>query len=246
MRTPCTFVTLALLLAACSTERSADTATADTGGATVAMEDGGATDTAAGTAGASESDPDRAAEGGGAIPAGYRTRLDRPGAKMEEVKYATRDGRWEIQTGPAHIIYADNSTVSGTYTVSATIEQLQAPQHPEAFGLFIGGQDLDAPSQKYTYFLVRGTGEYLVKVRDGAGTRDVVKWTASDAVTKADASGKATYRLAVRVGADSVRFLVNGTQVGAVPKSAVPADGVAGLRINHNLRVAATPITISK
>ncbi len=245
MKIPCTTATLMLLAAACSAGERGETAGGDTAGATVAAATGEMTDTASGTATAAESDPDQAT-GGGGVPAGYRGRTDRSDARIEDVKYAMRGGRWEIQTGPAHILYSDKNTASGTYTASATIEQLEAPKHPEAFGLFIGGQDLEGQGQRYTYFLVRGGGEYLVKVRDGAGTKDVIKWTANDAVTKADASGKARYTLAVRVGEDSVRFLVNGKQVGAAPKGAVPTDGVAGLRINHNLHVAATPVTISK
>ena len=245
MRIPCTIAALVLLASACSPGERADMAGADTADAMVATAPGEVTDTASGAAGAAESDPDQAT-GGGGIPAGYRGRTDRPDARIEDVKYAMRDGRWEVQTGPAHILYSDKNTASGTYTASATIEQLEAPKHPEAFGLFVGGQDLDGPAQKYTYFLVRGGGEYLVKVRDGAGTKDVIKWQANDAIPKADASGKGTYRLAVQVGQDSVRFMVDDKQVGAVPKNAIPTDGVVGLRINHNLRVAATPVTVSK
>ncbi len=243
MKIPCTIAALVLLTAACSPDKSREAASADTASATVATATGEMTDTASGATAAAQSDPDQAT-GGGGIPAGHHGRTDRPDARIEDVKYAMRDGRWEVQTGPAHILYSDKNTASGTYTASVTIEQLEAPKHPEAFGLFIGGQDLEGQGQKYTYFLVRGGGEYLVKVRDGTGTKDVIKWQANDAVPKADASGKATYRLAVQVGQDSVRFLVNDKQVGAVPKKAVPTDGVVGLRINHNLHVAATPVRI--
>jgi hypothetical protein len=93
---------------------------------------------------------------------------------------------------------------------------------------------------------VSGTGEYLVKVRDGDKTSSVIDWTASPDVPKEDASGKQTYKMTVHVAQDTVHFMVNGKLVGAVPKSRVPTDGIAGLRINHNLHVAATPVVISK
>jgi hypothetical protein len=111
--------------------------------------------------------------------------------------------------------------------------------------VFIGGSNLDKPDQAYTYFLVRGSGEVLVKVRDGDSTRDVVKWKAAPDVPKEDASGRATYKLDVQVTADAVKLMVNGKQAASVSKAGLPTDGIAGLRINHNLHVRATPVTIT-
>jgi hypothetical protein len=133
---------------------------------------------------------------------------------------------------------------NGSYTASATIEQLETPQHPEAYGIFIGGRNLDQGTQTYTYFIVRGTGELAVKVREGTGTRDVIKWTPSADVPKADASGKAKYDLSAQVTGDAVKFSVNGKQVASVSKAGLPTDGVAGLRINHNLHVRVTPVSV--
>ena len=201
----------------------------------------GASDSAAGMA---DADPDRATTGGG-VPAGYTARADREGTDLSTLQYAARgDDAWEITTGPAHIVWAAADSASGTYTVGAEFEQLEKPTHPEAFGIFLGGQDLAGPEQRYTYFIVRGTGEYLVKVREGGDTRDVVEWTKSEAVATQDSAGKASYQLAVQVGADSVTFLAGGECVAAVAKSAVPTDGIAGLRVNHNLHVSTGPVEI--
>jgi hypothetical protein len=228
-------IALAVALAACSTETT----------------DRGATDSAAAAAPA-DADPDRVVAGGG-LPSGYTARTDtstrsggRARADVGGIRYTSSEGRIEVTTGPAHILYAAKDSASGTYTASAAIEQLQAPEHPEAFGMFIGGRNLDRPDESYTYFVVRGTGEYLIRRRNGANTEDVVNWTAADAVPKQDGSGRAMYRLAIRVAGDSVRFIVNDRQVAAVAKGAVPTDGVAGLRVNHNLRVSATPVTIRR
>ncbi|HEY8166761.1 MAG TPA: hypothetical protein VIF83_14505 [Gemmatimonadaceae bacterium] len=193
---------------------------------------------------AAESDPDRSTAGGG-VPAGYTGRTDRPNTAITDARYVAADHGWDITTGPAHIVYSANDLASGTYTVSSTIEQLQKPTHPEAFGVFIGGSNLDKPNQAYTYFLVRGSGEVLVKVRDGDSTRDVVKWKAAPDVPKEDASGRATYKLDVQVTADAVKLMVNGKQAASVSKAGLPTDGIAGLRINHNLHVRATPVTIT-
>jgi hypothetical protein len=192
---------------------------------------------------AAESDPDKNV-GGGALPAGYTARTDKADAKISDAKYVADGNSWEVTTGPAHIVYAAKDVANGAYTVSTTIEQLEAPAHPEAYGVFIGGHDLDNDNQTYTYFLVRGTGELAVKVREGGKARDVLKWTASPDVPKADGSGKARYDLAVQVANDAVKFMVNGKQAASVSKAGLPTDGIAGLRINHNLHLKANPVSI--
>ena len=189
-------------------------------------------------------DPDKNAAGGGTIPSGYTARTDRADADISGAKYVATGNDWEVTTGPAHILYSPTTMGNGSYTASATIEQLESPQHPEAYGIFIGGRDLDKATQAYTYFIVRGTGELAVKVRDGGSARDVVKWTASADVPKADASGKAKYELSAQVTNDAVKFSVNGKQVASVSKAGLPTDGVAGLRINHNLHVKVTPVSV--
>jgi hypothetical protein len=232
VRILCTLVG-AGMLAACAPktdETNADSAAADS--------------VATAPAASASADPDQST-GGNGVPAGYTGRTDRAGQNIADAKYTASGGRWEVTTGPAHIIYAAKDSARGAYTVSTTIDQLEAPQHPEAYGLFIGGQNLDQPTQRYTYFVVRGTGEYLVRVRDGSDTRDVKGWTGGADVPKADGSGKATYKLTAQVGADSVRFMINDKTVTSVAKSAVPTDGIAGLRVNHNLHVMVSPVTVT-
>ncbi|MEJ7811541.1 MAG: hypothetical protein WKG32_14105 [Gemmatimonadaceae bacterium] len=242
MRTHMMVAAIALAAAACTAKT--DDQAADTGAAMQA--DTGMAAMGHDSAAMAGMDKDMAATGGSGVPAGYMARTDKESQKITDAKYTMKDGRWNVQTGPPHIVYAAKDMASGTYTASATFDQLEAPAHPEAFGIFVGGQNLDGAGQKYTYLLVRGTGQVMVTQRDGAGTKPVMAWTDNAAVTKADASGKGTYKLAIKVGADSVRFMVNDTQVGAAPKSAVSTDGIVGMRINHNLHVAATPVTITK
>lgn len=228
----------AALLAACGGEPEGGAASAG---------DSAARDTAATASEASAaSDPTRAAAGATGVPAGYVGRPDR-GDALTGARYTPRDdGSWEVQTGPAHVVWAPGDTARGAYTVRARLEQLEAPAHPEAFGLIVGGRELEGPGRAYTYFVVRGTGEYLVRVREGDATRDVRGWTAAPALARQDGSGRAAYDLAVRVAADSVRFLVGDTPVHAVAAGTVPTDGIAGLRINHNLRLQVRPVAITR
>jgi hypothetical protein len=209
-----------------------------------AAADSAAPATASGGSGMAD-DPDQST-GGSGVPQGYVGRTDRANQNIAEAKYAPNGNRWEVTTGPAHVIYAAKDSASGRYTATATFDQLEAPRHPEAFGIFIGGRNLDQPSQQYTYFVVRGTGEYLVRVRDGDQTRDVLNWRGGANVPKADSAGKATYKLAAQVVGDSVRFMINDKRVAAVAKSGVPTDGIAGLRVNHNLHVMTGPVAITK
>jgi hypothetical protein len=198
-----------IIINACTAKESAPAA--DTGMAA-------GTDTMGTMAGG---DADRAT-GGSGLPAGFVGRTDNPSAAITGAKYTADGANWDIVTGPAHIVYRPENTATGNYTASATIDQLEKPAHREAFGLIFGGKDLDKPTQAYTYFVVAGTGELLVKVREGDKTRDVIKWTASPDVPKADASGKASYALSAQVTGDAVKFMVNGKQVASVSKVGLP------------------------
>ena len=190
-------------------------------------------------------DPDVAAQGTG-IPTGFTAITDDTTAQISNARYVTTAGSWDVTTGPAHIVFAARDSARGSYTASASFAQLEAPRHPEGYGIFVGGSDLGSRNRAYTYFLVRGNGEFLVKSRAGAKTTDILPWRSNPAVPKADSSGKASYRLAIRVDADSVHFIVNDKQVAALKAGTIATDGVAGLRINHNLHVTATPLTIAR
>jgi hypothetical protein len=182
----------------------------------------------------------------GVIPEGWQVRLDRADADMGQVQFMSHDGYVHLILGPAGIFWRPEQTAAGAYTASATFTQNRAPRHPEAFGLLVGGQDLAGDAQDYLYFLVRGTGEYLVKHRAGAETHTLFNWTAHPAIQAQDGDGKATNTLSVQAGDFGVRFLVNGTQVGELPR--VPmlgTDGVVGLRVNHNLDLKVTDFTIT-
>lgn len=234
-------IALAFLATACA--KSSDAS--KTGDSTSTPAASAAADTSkAGMSGMADSD--KAAPGSG-VPAGFQAMTDHADASMSNAKYTANGDKWEVQTGPAHILYAAKDTGSGIYAVTGTIQQLEKPKHPEAYGIFFGGQHLDDRAQQtYGYFLVRGTGQFLIKRRDGAKTTSVVDWTSNPNVPKEDASGKATYTLKVHFAKDTAHFLVNDKLVDAIPRSKLPTEGIAGLRINHNLHVLVSPVTIER
>lgn len=179
------------------------------------------------------------------LPTGYTAVFDHGNAKASDISYSEKEpGRWDVKTGPAHLLFSSKDTAANKYSVSATFEQIQAPSHPEAFGVFIGGSNLNAPNAKYSYFIVRGDGMYAVKVRDGANTRTITEWTAHPSVPKQDAAGKGLYGIKIEVNGKIARVSVNGVPVTNVSGKDVPLNGITGVRINHNLHLIVTPVSV--
>lgn len=201
-----------------------------------------------------QADPDRTVAGGGTFPAGWHVRTEPSrqtgqAAPLTNVKFSGMGDGLHVTVGPAAIYWRDRDTVSGNYHVVAKITQMQNPAHPESYGILIGGRNLADSTQSYTYFLVRAVdGMYSIRRRGGYTTRPtaVVEWTASDAVTKADSTGKATNELSVEVRGGRARFMVNGKEVHAGDAASIDANGVVGYRVNHNLDVHLGPLGIHK
>jgi hypothetical protein len=170
------------------------------------------------------------------FPEGWQARVDRD-RPVENVAFTTMGDGFHVTTGPAAVLYNPSWTASGDYEVSARFTQTKAPRHPEAYGIVIGGEELQGEEQAYSYFLVRGTGEYFIARRQGAERSIVAPWTAHEAIVAQDESGRQTNVLGARVAGDQVIFTVNGTEVARRPRTEVQADGVFGLRVNHNLDV---------
>jgi len=190
-----------------------------------------------------QADPDKKVAGGGTLPSGWKARVD-GNASLNGVKMMPMGGGVHFMTGPAGIYYKPADKGTGAYEARATFTQMEPAAHPEAYGLIVGGADLEGAAQKYTYFLIRQDGKYLIKRRAGDQTPTIADWTDSAAIKKADSSGKMSNTLAVDVGKDKVRFLVNGTEVAAADTAKVDAAGIAGLRINHNLNVHVEGFTV--
>lgn len=186
-------------------------------------------------------------ENGGVFPAGWSVRMDE-GGKPTEVSLVSMPPGWHVVTAGSGIMYRAADAASGAYEVSARIHLFPGKGgHEEAFGLFTGGKDLAGAGQRYSYFLVRGDGTYKIKRRSGAAATDVTKdWIPSPAIVKAKADGPVANLLSVLVGKDKVSFRVNGQEVYSAPAASLDTDGIAGLRINHNLSVHVETLEIKK
>ena len=186
---------------------------------------------------AHDADADKKVAGGGSLPAGWKGRADSGDKTLAGVKMTPMGAGIHFMTGPAGIYYKPVDKMTGAYEAHATFTQMEPAAHPEAYGLIIGGADLDAAGQKYTYFIVRQDGKFMVKRRAGAETPTIADWTDSAAIKKLDAKGRMINTLSIDVGKDKVHFLVNGTDVLTTDASKVDTAGIVGLRVNHNLNL---------
>jgi hypothetical protein len=185
-----------------------------------------------------QGDADKAVAGGGSVPAGWTVRADKGDAK--NAKIVSMGKGIHVTTGPAVILYRADTKGTGPFHTLATFTQTKPSEHAEGYGLFVGGQDLEGPAQKYIYFLIRQDGKYLIKRRDGEKTTDVSKgWVEHAAVKKPAGNGSATNLLEVdnKIDPGKISFLVNGQSVYATEAKGMALDGIVGLRVNHNLDV---------
>lgn len=173
------------------------------------------------------------------MPEGWLMRFDRASATADMASFRGMEPGWHLTTGRAGsgIFWQPGMTASGEYEASTLIHLMKPAPHPESFGIFVGGQDLEAADQSYLYFLVRQTGEYLIKRRRGDETETLVGWTAHDAIPTAATDDSTPYNLTVDVGEETVSFQVNGASVHTLPRGELQTDGVVGVRVNHMLDV---------
>ncbi len=192
-------------------------------------------------------DPDAKVAGGGTLPPGWHARTDK-NKSLADAKIAPMGSGTHVTLGPAVVLWRDTDKGAGAYHVVATFTQTKNPRHPEGYGLVIGGRHLADAENRYTYFLVRADGKFLVKRRvAGDSTIEVTKgWTDSDAIVKADSAGQATNELSIAVGHGTVTFRVNGKDVYTAKAADLDTQGIVGYRVNHNLDVHLSALGIHK
>lgn len=176
-------------------------------------------------------------QGGGVFPAGWSARPDGQ-ENIKSVKFAIMEPGYHLTLGPATILYRETDKAEGPFHTLATFHQTKKLEEAEGYGLFIGGQSLTGPGQRYTYFLVRDDGKYLIKRRNGEKTSEITKgWTADPAVQKGNAQGQATNLLEIDAKRDpaKVDFKVNGKTVSTANAKTMNLKGMVGLRANHHL-----------
>ena len=186
-------------------------------------------------------------------PQGWKVRSDHSSDASDPdaagaIKFVVSGSGFHATNPMAAVYWNPANTASSNYTLKGTFKLIKSTGYDEYYGLIFGGSGLEGASQSYLYFMVTDDGTYLIKRRDGTSTQNVSPKTPSDAVKKPDASGSATNALEVRVKADKIDFVINGTVVTSLPKTGAAAktDGIYGLRINHRLEVQIDGFGMSK
>ena len=202
----------------------------------------------------SRPDPNVPSGENNAVPEDWVVRLDRPSADVTigadedtaDIFFVNMTPGWHITSGPAAIYYHPASTAEGEYAAKMEVHLFDPGQRNEAFGFFIGGSNLDADNLVYDYFLIRNSGEYLIKRRSGNETEMIQDWTPHKSIIRftADSEGSALNELAVEVRGEDVGFSINGEEVIALPASDIMSDGVVGLRVNHALNLHVSNLEI--
>lgn len=202
-------------------------------------------------------DPDRTVSEGGIEVPGWRGRVDRrplaQGRTINDSRVVAVPGGMRMSIGPAAIFWNPANVAKGNYEVKATFhEHKMAMDHPHAYGIFIGGNDLESDTETLLYCIVYGNGTYAVKTFHGAKVTNLVDREPHEAIRKAGSDGETTNEIGVRVEGDKVSCVVNGTEIRSFSKSEVIApdrlqstDGIYGIRVSHNVELTVTGLTMT-
>ena len=189
------------------------------------------------------------------VPEGWNVRLDRPSDEVvigsdpdsADIYFVNMTPGWHITTGPAGIFYHPANTAAGDFTIKADLHLFDpGERNREAFGVFWGGRNLDSGDQFYYYFLIRNTGDFLIKKRVGDTTEMIKEWTPSEAVVVYDdpETSSVMNALEVSVQEGRVSFMINGEEVSSISAEGMQNDGIFGLRVNHSINLHISDLVI--
>jgi hypothetical protein len=204
--------------------------------------------------GASQAVPATPAVGAGIQVKGWHGRTDRAEQKIAEVTFVQMGTGFHLTTGPHAILWNSENSATGDYTVKARMTKTprSTSTHEESYGVFMGGYDLNGPRQNYLYCVVFGTGNVMVRHRDGGETHTLLGKTANPAVAKMGEGG-ATDEISMWVKGGRVGCSVNGTEVFSAaaadmigPGKLVSTNGVFGIRASHDLDIHVEGPTVTK
>lgn len=207
-------------------------------------------------------DGDRAVADGGIKVAGWMGKIDanaeKQGQTVNNAKLVQMGNALHVTTGPAITYWNPANRAAGNYTVEATFNEpkyMNLNDHPHPYGIVAAGNDLGTATQSYLYCAAYGNGNFIVR---GFGPDPFQmngrRGGSAPAVNKAAGPGQpVTQKIAIKVTADTVSCVINGTEVASYPKADVVAagklkstDGVYGIRFAHNTEAMVTGLTMTK
>lgn len=192
------------------------------------------------------------------VPEGWQVRLDH---EMDDVIISSRPDSadiyfvnmtpgWHITTGPAGIFYHPANTATGDFTIKSELHFFDpGDRNREGYGIFLGGSSLQGNDQSYIYFLIRNTGDFLVKKRMGDETEVLQNWTPSNAILKYEngvtENSSVMNILEVGISGNTASFVINGEEVASLNSSELTTDGIFGLRVNHSVNLHISDLSLN-
>lgn len=171
------------------------------------------------------------------VDAMWTVRLDSSQDRNAEDRFRLLPGGGiDVKGGANATLWRPDVPLIPPYRLSMRITAKNLELHPHGAGLVFGGTDVEGDQQRYSYFLVRGDGSFLIKTRHGGDTEDICLWTEHEAIHKeGKKDGIATNVLSVDVGKETTKFSINGSQVHAAGNEELPTSGRYGARLVHDL-----------
>ena len=83
------------------------------------------------------------------FPEGWEVRFDQEGSSMDDLHMVAMPPGLHITTGPRLIAYHPDSVASGDFRIESATYLFDPEGRCQAFGFFIGGEDLQGPDQRY-------------------------------------------------------------------------------------------------
>lgn len=172
-------------------------------------------------------------------PAGWETRAER---------FVAMPPGFHITTSPSVLLYHPEARAEGTFRIES--EAFLFPgDSPHRYGVFFGARNLDADDAVWTSFEIGLDGRWVVRtreVRDRQRGFEVVDLAgpAPGPVVLPEGENPARNALVVAAGREQVEFRLNGETVAALPRDAIPVDGVTGFRIGSELNLHVLSLTV--
>lgn len=177
------------------------------------------------------------------LPGGYKAVVDAGTTDPGQFLVSDSTGVVRFTTGPAGVAWRPQDVIApGDFRVEGTLVLHGAPvAYREAYGVFVGGRDMESAAPSYAYLMVRAAGDFTIRTRKGDLMETVVDWTPHAAIQRVSADGEEPANtLVIQVRGTDADFLINDTRVFSMDVRDLRPQGLTGLRINHRLDVSLT------
>jgi len=153
---------------------------------------------------------------------------------------------WHVTMGPGGVLFPADGRAEGRFVLEGEMIYFNDGADAAEYGVFVGGAGLDGMHASWTAFVMRPDGKAAVLRHEHGSTRALYEWTSVPGISGRDSTGFARHRVSVRAEPDSVRFLVNGTRIGAWPRAALAVEGGYGFRIGRGANLHITNLDLTR